>query len=245
MCTGIGRLSYQHTRDTRQKIGLLHLYDPTSDGEQSDGNNAENEVFWNPLQYCREFDGAREMASTIVRGAKKVAADNPLWRDAATHMLATHLFAAAANGYTITDVVRWIVTKEQFEVRSLLQATGVDEAISLAESCWSYEATILHSVYAAAGFIVNVWDSKLGQKSTQPGNSFRASRYLDAGADTLYLLSPPASWRRNSALTSQFVYTVLQQAFERNAAFNSFELDLNGAESAIRDSRGIVQPTVA
>lgn len=164
----------QDTLGWRERMGPVWVYDPTS----STGLEAAT---WSPLDGARDWSGAKKIASWLTSAAKsnsKGLQDGDFWYSAAGKLMAPHLFAAAANNYTMADVVRWIDTQEEFEVRSLLQATGVEEAITAAEASWQREDRARSSIYTTAEVVIEAYSDPTILASART-SEIRATRFFE------------------------------------------------------------------
>lgn len=164
----------QDTLQWRSRMGPVWVYDPTS----TTGLPAST---WSPLDGARDWSGAKKIASWLTSAAKsgsKGLSDGDFWYSAAGKLLAPHLFAAAANNYTMADIVRWIDTQEEFEVRSLLQATGVEEAITAAEASWQREDRAKSSIYTTAEVVIEAYSDPTILESARTSD-IRASKFFE------------------------------------------------------------------
>jgi type IV secretion system protein VirD4 len=110
----------------RAQRGKVWIYDPTNiTGHPADG--------WSPLAACHEWSGAMRVAAWLCEAAQPridSVNDGDYWYTQARKALAPHLHAAAVGHKTIADVVRWIDTQEQDQVRTHLEhAAGIDDTI--------------------------------------------------------------------------------------------------------------------
>jgi type IV secretion system protein VirD4 len=197
----------QDTLGWRERQGSVWVYDPTA-------TSGLEMATWSPLDGAREWSGAKKIASWLTSASKsggKGLSDGDFWYSAAGKLLAPHLFAAAANGYTMADVVRWIDTQEEFEVRSLLQATGVEEAITAAEASWQREDRAKSSIYTTAEVVIEAYSEPTILESARTSD-IRTSRFFDGGHHTLYVCAPSHEQDRLRP-----VFTTLLKQFIRAA----------------------------
>ena len=199
----------QDTLGWRERQGQVWVYDPTA----TTGLPAST---WSPLDGAREWSGAKKIASWLTGASKSNAKglqDGDFWYSAAGKLLAPHLFAAAANGYTMSDVVRWIDTQEEFEVRSLLQATGVEEAITAAEASWQREDRARSSIYTTAEVVIEAYSEPTVLQSART-SEIRASRFLDGGNHTLYVCAPSHEQDRLRPVFSTLLKQFIRAAYD-------------------------------
>lgn len=178
----------QDTMGWRERSGPVWVYDPT----QTTGLPTST---WSPLDGARDWSGAKKIASWLTSAAKsgsKGLSDGDFWYSAAGKLMAPHLFAAAANNYTMADVVRWIDTQEEFEVRSLLQATGVEEAIMAAEASWQREDRARSSIYTTAEVVIEAYSEPTILASART-SEIRASKFFET--QKIYNPGRPAGTR--------------------------------------------------
>lgn len=223
------------TYRARQVLGSVSVFEPSGTAETE-----LTRVGWNPLDFSRNFDYAHDTARIIIDTTSGNTADQN-FRDAAIRLLSTHLFAAGANGYTMADVTRWISTQEEFEVRSLLQATGDELAISVVESMWSLEQVLRSSVYAATYPAIRIWEQLDAIAEARRPERFAPERFLD-GPNTMYVCCPAGLQPRFGALVAQVAWKTILSANELSRGFASADLDIRGPIEALRASRGRVQP---
>ncbi|MGE3356601.1 MAG: type IV secretory system conjugative DNA transfer family protein [Acidimicrobiia bacterium] len=114
----------------RQHRGTVWIYDPTA----TTGHPAAR---WSPLSACTSWAGAMRIAAWLCEAAQPridTVNDGDYWYTQARKALAPYLYAAAVDGRTMRDVVRWIDTQEQDELIAILQrdagvTTAIDDAL--------------------------------------------------------------------------------------------------------------------
>ncbi len=141
------------TRERREARGTVWVVDPSGvTGSERDGIVL--------LEWCRTLRGAIEVAGALTASAAQSGVtDSAFWFALARRLIASSLFAAGVNGYTLSDVYRWVMTEEAFEVRGLLQASGDETAMMMFESVRLKDEKVLSSIYATAQQVVTVFDS--------------------------------------------------------------------------------------
>jgi len=211
----------ENTLAWRQRMGEVWVYDPTA----TTGLPVST---WSPLDGARDWSGAKKIASWLTNasksGGKGGLQDGDFWYSAAGKLLAPHLFAAAANGYTMADVVRWIDTQEEFEVRSLLQATGVEEAIMAAEASWQREDRARSSIYTTAEVVIEAYSDPTVLASART-SEIRAQRFLDGGNHTLYVCAPSHEQDRLRPVFSTLLKQIIRAAYDAAPLRPSKRLD--------------------
>ncbi|CAN5476843.1 hypothetical protein BH20ACT18_BH20ACT18_01150 [soil metagenome] len=181
-------------RDTlarRRSLGEVHVYDPTaSTGIPSSG--------WTPLTACTSWQGGQRVAAWLSYAAQPGAsgiADADFWYAAAAKLVAPLLFAAESSGRSIADVVRWVDTQEQDEVRDALVAAEVQEAYLAAEATWKRDERQRSSIYTTAETVLGAYaDPGVLASSVCP--DLTPARLLDGDAHTAYLCAPAHEQQR-------------------------------------------------
>ncbi len=199
----------ENTLAWRERQGDVWVYDPTA----ATGLPAST---WSPLDGARDWSGAKKIASWLTNAAKsssKMNQDGDFWYSAAGKLLAPHLYAAAANGYTMADVVRWIDTQEEFEVRSLLQATGSEEAIMAAEASWQREDRARSSIYTTTEVVIEAYSDPTVLQSART-SEIRANKFLDGGNHTLYVCAPSHEQDRLRPVFSTLLRQIIRAAYD-------------------------------
>jgi len=135
-------------RDTyrwRRSCGIVWCFDPT----EATGLASSP---WSPLRAARTWTGARRVAAdlTEVTRTNSSTPDGDFWYATAAKLIAPLLFAAAASGRTMVDVVRWVDTQEVAEVVAALEASGVREAMQAAYASFGRDERQRSAVYTTA-----------------------------------------------------------------------------------------------
>ncbi len=100
----------------RLNKGTVWIYDPTE-------STRRESAVWSPLEECRTWSGAMRMAAWLCEAAQPrvdTVNDGDYWYTQARRALAPYLYAAALDGRTMRDVVRWIDGQEQDQVARVL-----------------------------------------------------------------------------------------------------------------------------
>ena len=98
--------------------------------------------------------GAQQMAAIIAHLADLGTlgtAEHKYWKTLGQKLLAPLLFAAARDDRTMTEVLRWVDLREDNEVAKLLEAAGVDGAITAWEASQSGLPQCPPVAYARSG----------------------------------------------------------------------------------------------
>jgi type IV secretion system protein VirD4 len=197
------------TIDARRRRGDVWVYDPTSSTKHATSR-------WSPLDMCGDWRGAQRTASWLA-GATRTngsgLSDAEFWYAASAKLLGPHLFAASTSGRTMADVVRWINTQEEKEVRDALREAGVPEALDAATASWKREQRQKSSVYTTVETVLNAYEDPVVAESASDCD-ISPEVLLDGASRTLYVVSPSHEQRRLRPLFETLLQTVINYAFE-------------------------------
>lgn len=100
--------NYAATRELREKIGPVSLFDP----QGMTGQKAA--VKWSPIQGCEDTRVANQRASSLVKASGlSASSENSVWQYPAVEILQSLLHAAALSRGTVTDLYRWASSPDQ------------------------------------------------------------------------------------------------------------------------------------
>lgn len=197
----------------RHRKGDVWVYDPTA-------STGLPTSCWSPLDLCSDWRGAQRTGMWLA-GATRTngtgMADSDFWYAASAKLLAPILFAAATSERTMADVVRWVNTQEEKEVREALQAADVPEALDAATASWRRESRQKSSVYTTAETVLMAYEDPVVSESAA-GCDVTPQQLLNGGANTLYVVSPSHEQRRLRPLFETLLQTVLNHAFELSSS---------------------------
>lgn len=197
------------TIDARRERGQVWVFDPT-DSTRLDSST------WSPLSFCRTWRGAQRTAEWLA-GATRTngsgLSDADFWYAASAKLLKPLLFAAATSEGTMSDVVRWVNTQEEKQVRERLEAAGVPEAIDAAEASWKREQRQKSSVYTTAETVLTAYEDPVVARSAR-GCDIDPTTFLDGRSRTLYVVSPSHEQRRLRPLFETLLQSMINRAFE-------------------------------
>ena len=199
-------------RDTlawRETQGDVWIYDPTA----STGLPSST---WSPLAACTTWQGAQRVASWLsstVKDSGGGLTDGDFWYASAAKLLSPLLFAAAFDGYTIADVVRWVDTQEQDQPRDALERSGVVEALNAANASWNRDPRQRSSVYTTAETVLAAYADPSVAASAR-SSEIDAGRLLDGSSRTLYLCAPSDEQARLRPLFASLLQTMLSAAYK-------------------------------
>jgi type IV secretion system protein VirD4 len=200
-------------RDTitaRRQRGELLVYDPTN-------TTGYPGATWSPLAYCSDWRGAQRTASWLTEAARAEGSgleDSEFWYQAAAKLLAPLLYAAAATGGTITDVVRWVDTQDESDVRTALIQANDSSALQAAAATWNREERAKSSVYTTAETVLAAYADPVVAASAD-SHRITPERLLDGGAHTLFVVAPSHEQRRLRPLFQTLIASILSAVYER------------------------------
>jgi type IV secretion system protein VirD4 len=197
----------RHTLGACRARGRVWCVDPTG----STGLRASE---WSPLPSCREWRGACRVAADLSETAKAdgTTADGEFWYATAAKLLAPVLFAAARDGRTMADVVRWVDTQEMAEVADVLERHGVTEALDAARASWYRDDRTRSSVYTTAETVLAPFAHQAVSTPATSAEPFEP-RHLLGGSHTVYLCAPAHDQRRLRGFFTALTQQVLAYAF--------------------------------
>ncbi|HEX4127915.1 MAG TPA: type IV secretory system conjugative DNA transfer family protein [Acidimicrobiales bacterium] len=206
----------RHTLGTRARQGQVWCIDPT-------GCTGARASTWSPLTGCGEWREACRAAAELCEAAKGAGttADGEFWYATAGKLLAPLFVAAALDGRTMADVVRWVDMQEAGEVAAILERAAPPEVLHAAEATWCRDERTRSSIYTTAETVLAPF------AHPPPGpvadGTFEPEHLL-GGANTLYLCAPAHDQRRLRGYFTALTQAVLSYAFSR-ATFSGRPLD--------------------
>jgi type IV secretion system protein VirD4 len=209
------------TRAHRERRGQVVVLDPL-------GTSGLARARWTPLAACKTWTGAQQMAEVIAQTAghdpRAIAtADHKYWKTLGTKLLAPLLFAAALDGRSMTDVLRWIDLRDDIEVTKLLGDSEVDGAVTAWEASQSRTDKARDSVYGTAEDLLAIYADQRVQAFTS-GHDLEEESFL-ADDNTLYLYAPVHEQRRLRPLFETVTMQLVRVAQEQAARAPDGKLD--------------------
>jgi type IV secretion system protein VirD4 len=206
------------TRDHRATNGDVKVFDPAE-------TTGMPRASWTPLAHCSTWQGARRTAERLAHaGASsgRSVGETEFWSNAATKFLAPLLFAAALDGRTIADVVRWIDLEldGQDDVRSILDTTmrasaaDTRAALASAESVWNADDRLRSSLYMTAAVARDAYNDPAVIACSRR-DDLSPAWLLDGGAHTAYLCAPQDEQRRLRPLFVTLLSSLLTEVYAR------------------------------
>jgi type IV secretion system protein VirD4 len=186
------------------------VYDPT-------GGTGIPSAGWTPLAGCDTWRGAQRRAAWLVAAAHRDSTgieSAEFWYATAAKLLAPILFAAAGSERTMADVVRWVDSQEEEEVRWALEQTDEQAALVAFEASTLRDERTRSSVYTTAETVLAAYADP-GVLASALTSELRAERLLDGGRHTAYLCAPSHEQRRLQPLFATLVQEIVACAYER------------------------------
>jgi type IV secretion system protein VirD4 len=196
----------RHTLGTRAQLGQVWCIDPT-------GCTGARASVWSPLTACGQWREACRAAGDLCEAAKSegTTADGEFWYATASKLLAPLLAAAALDGRTMADVVRWVDTQEVAEVAEILERVAAPEVLQAAQATWCRDDRTRSSIYTTTETVLAPF------AHPPPGpparGTFEPDRLLH-GVHTLYLCAPAHDQRRLRGYFTALTQAVLGHAFD-------------------------------
>jgi type IV secretion system protein VirD4 len=201
----------------RQSMGEVHVFDPAHVTEMTRSRAT-------PLRGATSWRGATRVAHWLVAASNILGAggmkDAQFWVSMAEKLLAPLLFAAATNGRTVGQVVRWLdegPEASEAEVTGLLEESGSEDALLAWRATLNREERQRASVYSTAEAAVKAFGDPYVIEETA-GADYTPTTLLDGGANTLYLCAPEHEQERLAPLFSMLVQELLAVVAESTAA---------------------------
>ena len=191
--------------------GSTWVYDPT----QSTGFQSAS---WTPLAGAGPWAGAQRIATWLVESGRPAAsgiASPDFWYATAQKLLAPLLLAAAlGEGLTMDDVVRWVDTQEEDEVRWILDDAEEQAALRAFEATMHRESKSRSGAYTTAETVLGAYADP-GVLATATQSDLTADRLLDGGHHTAYLCAPSHEQQRLQPLFATLVLELVTAVYER------------------------------
>lgn len=202
------------TVERRRALGKVMVFDPT-------GATGIESVKATPLSGCGSWRGAMRVAHRLASSARAGGGgleDADFWYSAAEKLLSPMLFAAAATGGQMADVIRWLNEEAEAEpeVSSRLSSGGSEDALSAWNANWNREERQRSSIYTTAETIIGAFaDPRVLDASSRA--EYTPAELLDGGANTLYLCAPAHEQERLRTLFAAMVAELVGVVYELSA----------------------------
>jgi type IV secretion system protein VirD4 len=197
----------------RARLGQVVVIDPL-------GASGVQAAKWSPLASCGTWPGAQQMAVMLANAIEQTPTEEQrpehrFWKTMGTKFLAPMLFAAAAKGLSMAEVLHWLDSREDQEVKEILAAAGVPAATDAWESSQYRTDRAVDSLYATAEEVLAVYGNERVSASTD-GHDLDLDSFL-AADNTIYLYAPAHQQRLLRPLFEAITQQVVAAAQERAA----------------------------
>lgn len=198
------------TIEARRARGKVWVYDPTR-------STGIEPATWSPLSYCKEWSGAQATAlwlSWSGRGDGGAGiADADFWYMTAAKLLAPFLYAAANTGRGMQDVVAWVDTQNEKEVRRILaEELRDEEALRAVASTMLKEPRQKSSIYTTAETVLQAYADPVVASSAS-SSEFTPKELLDGGEHTLYVCAPSHEQKRLRPLFETLIRSIINESY--------------------------------
>jgi len=196
----------------RARLGQVLVIDPL-------GASGVTAARWSPLASCSTWAGAQQMAVMLANAIEQTPTEEQrpehrFWKTMGTKFLAPMLFAAATKGLSMAEVLHWLDSREDQQVKDILAAAGVPAAMDAWESSQYRTDRAVDSLYATAEEVLAVYGNQRVSASTD-GHDLDLEDFL-SGNHTIYLYAPAHQQRLLrplfEAITQQMVAAAQEQA---------------------------------
>jgi type IV secretion system protein VirD4 len=176
----------------RARLGQVLVIDPL-------GASGVQAACWSPLASCSTWAGAQQMAVMLANAIEQTPTEEQrpehrFWKTMGTKFLAPMLYAAATKGLGMAEVLHWLDSREDQQVKDILAAAGVPVALDAWESSQYRTDRAVDSLYATAEEVLAVYGNQRVAASTD-GHDLDLEQFL-SGNHTIYLYAPAHQQRR-------------------------------------------------
>jgi type IV secretion system protein VirD4 len=197
----------------RARLGQVVVIDPL-------GAAGVQAARWTPLASCGTWAGAQQTALMLANAIEQTPTeeqrpDHRFWKTMGTKFLAPVLFAAATKGLGMPEVLHWLDNREDPEITSILEASGVQPAIDAWASSQTRTDRAVDSLYATAEEVLHVYGDQRVAASTD-GHDLDLDSFLE-GDNTIYLYAPAHQQRLLRPLFETITQQVVAAAQEKAA----------------------------
>jgi type IV secretion system protein VirD4 len=196
----------------RARLGQVLVIDPL-------GASGMPAAKWSPLASCSTWAGAQQMAVMLANAIEQTPTEEQrpehrFWKTMGTKFLAPMLYAAATKGLSMAEVLHWLDSREDQQIKDILDAAGVPAATDAWESSQYRTDRAVDSLYATAEEVLHVYGNQRVAASTE-GHDLDLDAFL-SGDNTIYLYAPAHQQRLLrplfEAITQQVVAAAQEQA---------------------------------
>jgi hypothetical protein len=149
----------------RARLGQVLVIDPL-------GASGVQAAKWSPLASCATWAGAQQMAVMLANAIEQTPTEEQrpehrFWKTMGTKFLAPMLFAAAVKGLSMAEVLHWLDSREDQQIKDILDAAGVPAALDAWESSQYRTDRAVDSLYATAEEVLHVYGNERVAASTE------------------------------------------------------------------------------
>ncbi len=197
----------------RARLGQVVVIDPL-------GASGVKAARWTPLASCSTWAGAQQTAVQLANAIEQTPTEEQrpehrFWKTMGTKFLAPILFAAAVKGLGMADVLHWLDSREDDQIKTILDAAGVPAALDAWESSQYRTDRAVDSLYATAEEVLHVYANQRVSASTE-GHDLDLDAFL-SGDHTIYLYAPAHQQRLLRPLFETITQQVVAAAQEKAA----------------------------
>jgi len=197
----------------RARLGQVIVIDPL-------GASGMPAAKWSPLASCGTWAGAQQTAVQLANAIEQSPTEEQrpehrFWKTMGTKFLAPILFAAAVKGLGMAEVLHWLDSREDQQIKDILDAAGVPAATDAWESSQYRTDRAVDSLYATAEEVLHVYGSQRVSASTE-GHDLDLDHFL-SGDHTIYLYAPAHQQRLLRPLFETITQQVVAAAQEQAA----------------------------
>jgi type IV secretion system protein VirD4 len=197
----------------RARLGQVLVIDPL-------GASGVTAAKWSPLASCSTWAGAQQMAVMLANAIEQTPTEEQrpehrFWKTMGTKFLAPMLFAAATKGLGMAEVLHWLDSREDQQIKDLLDTAGVPAVLDAWESSQYRTDRAVDSLYATAEEVLAVYGNERVAGSTD-GHDLDLDGFL-SGDNTIYLYAPAHQQRLLRPLFETITQQVVAAAQERAA----------------------------
>jgi type IV secretion system protein VirD4 len=197
----------------RARLGQVVVIDPL-------GASGVKAARWTPLASCGTWAGAQQTAVQLANAIEQTPTEEQrpehrFWKTMGTKFLAPMLYAAAVKGLGMADVLHWLDSREDQQIKDILDAARVPAALDAWESSQYRTDRAVDSLYATAEEVLHVYGNERVAASTE-GHDLDLEHFL-SGNHTIYLYAPAHQQRLLRPLFETITQQVMAAAQEQAA----------------------------
>jgi type IV secretion system protein VirD4 len=197
----------------RARLGQVVVIDPL-------GASGVKAAKWSPLASCTTWASAQQTAVQLANAIEQTPTEEQrpehrFWKTMGTKFLAPILYAAAVKGLGMADVLHWLDSREDQQIKTILEAAEVPVALDAWESSQYRTDRAVDSLYATAEEVLHVYGNERVSASTD-GHDLDLDAFL-AGDNTIYLYAPAHQQRLLRPLFETITQQVVAAAQEKAA----------------------------